>query len=110
MAAAHVGCCVFCVLCVVVGASSFSYLTGRNVKIGPAKMANVSALITKNALLDAPNVKGCPKLLLSLDFGHVLTFVLKHDIGVLLVRKKCVVFYLGRVPSYFYLATKTFTR
>jgi hypothetical protein len=81
--AAHVGCCVFCVLCAVVVTSPFSYLTGRNVKIGPAKMADVSALITKNASLDAPNVKGCPKSSLSLDFGHVLTFGLKRDIGAL---------------------------
>ncbi len=55
----------------------FSYLTGRKVEIGPVKMANFSAFITKNASLDAPNVKGCPKLSLFLDFGHVLTFGLK---------------------------------
>jgi hypothetical protein len=42
-------------------------LTGREAKIGPAKMTNFSALITKNASLDAPNVKGCPKSSLSLD-------------------------------------------
>jgi hypothetical protein len=53
---------VCCVLCVVVVTSSFSYLVGRNVKIGPAKMVNLSGLITKNASLDAPNVKECPKL------------------------------------------------
>ncbi len=64
-------CVVCCVLCVVVVMSPFSYLTGRNVKIGPAKMANLSALITKDASLDAPNVRGCPKLSLSLDFGHL---------------------------------------
>ncbi len=59
VAAAHVGCCVLCVvLCAVVVTSPFSYLTGRNKKIGPAKMADESALITKNASLDAPNVKG----------------------------------------------------
>ena len=74
---------VCCVLCVVVVTSPFSYLTGRNVKIGPAKMADLSALITKDASLDAPNVRGCPKSSLSLDFRHVLTFRLKHDIGVL---------------------------
>jgi hypothetical protein len=35
--------------------TSFSYLTGRKAKIGPAKiMANFSAPITKNASLDAP--------------------------------------------------------
>jgi hypothetical protein len=72
---------VCCVLCVVV-VTSFT-LTGREAKIGPAKMANFSALITKNASLDAPNVKGCPKLSLSLDFGHVLTSGLKRDIGAL---------------------------
>ncbi len=46
-------------------------------------MANLSPLITKDASLDAPNVRGCPKLSLSLDFGHVLTFGLKRDIGAL---------------------------
>ncbi len=74
---------VCCVLCVVVVTSPFSYLTGRNVKIGPAKMANLSALIIKDASLDAPNIRGCPKSSLSLDFGHVLTFGLKCDIGAL---------------------------
>jgi hypothetical protein len=75
--------CYVCVLCVVVVMSSFSYLTGRNEKIRPAKTANESALIIKNASLDAPNVKGCSKSSLSLDFEHVLTFGLKRDIGVL---------------------------
>ncbi len=74
---------VCCVLCVVVVMSLFSHLAGRNVKIGPAKMANLSALITKDASLDAPNVGGYPKSSLSLDFGHVLTFGLKRDIGAL---------------------------
>jgi hypothetical protein len=46
-------------------------------------MANFSAFITKNALLDAPNVNGWPKSPSSLDFSHVLTFGLKHDIGAL---------------------------
>ncbi len=72
---------VCCVLCVVVVTSPFSYLTGRNVRIGPAKMANLSALITKNASLDAPNIKGCAKSSLSLDFAHVLTFGPTRDIG-----------------------------
>ncbi len=49
--------CYVCVVCVVVVMIPFSYLTGRNEKIGPAKMADESALITKNASLDAPNVK-----------------------------------------------------
>ncbi len=72
---------VCCVLCVVIVTSPFSYLTGRNVKIGPAKMAYLYALITKDASLDVPNVRGCPKLSLSLDFGYVLTFGLKRGIG-----------------------------
>jgi hypothetical protein len=50
VAAAHFGCCVCCVLCVVV-VTSFT-LTGRLAKIGPAKMADFSALITKNASLE----------------------------------------------------------
>ncbi len=74
---------MFCALCVVVVMSPFCYLTGRNVKIGPAKMANLSTLITKDASLDGPNVRGCLKSSLSLDFGHVLTFGLKRDIGAL---------------------------
>jgi hypothetical protein len=74
-------CCVLCVV-VVVMTSPFCYLTGRNAR-WPAKMADLSALITKDASLDAPNVGGCPKLSLSLDFGHVLTFELKLDIGAL---------------------------
>jgi hypothetical protein len=63
--------------------SPLSYLTGKKCKIGPAKMADLSALITKDASLDAPNVRGCSKLSLSLDFEHVLTFGLKRDIGAL---------------------------
>jgi hypothetical protein len=46
-------------------------------------MADFSAFITKNASLDAPNVKECPKSSLFLDFGHVLTFRLKGEIGAL---------------------------
>jgi hypothetical protein len=61
----------------------FSYLTGRKVEIGPAKMADFSAFITKNSSLEAPNVKGCPESSLFLDFGHVLTFGLKGEIGAL---------------------------
>ncbi len=82
MAAAHVDCCVLCVCVVCCGCDEpFSYLTDRNEKIGPVKMADESALITKNASLDTPNVMGCSKLSLSLDFEHVLTFGLKRDIG-----------------------------
>jgi hypothetical protein len=61
----------------------FATLLIEKVEIGPAKMANFSAFITKNASLDAPNVRGCPKSSLSLDFGHFLTFGLKPDIGAL---------------------------
>ena len=71
-------------------------------------MANLSALITKDASLDAPNVRGCSKSSLSLDFEHVLTFGLKRDIGALWVQKKGVLFYLGRVPSYFYFLLPRF--
>jgi hypothetical protein len=46
-------------------------------------MADLSALITKDASLDAPNVRECSKSSLSLDFEHVLTFGLKRDIGAL---------------------------
>jgi hypothetical protein len=49
--------CYVRVMCVVVVMSPFSYLTSRNEKFGPAKMADESTLITKNASLDAPNVK-----------------------------------------------------
>jgi hypothetical protein len=49
-------CVVFCVLW-----TSFT-LTGREAKIGPAKMADFSALTTEKAPPNAPNVKGCPKL------------------------------------------------
>jgi hypothetical protein len=79
VAAAHFGCCVCCVLCVVVVTSCT--LTGRESKIRPAKMADFSALITKN--VHAPNVDGCAKSPCSLDFAHVLTFGLKRDIGAL---------------------------
>ncbi len=79
-------------------------------QIGPAKMADLSAHNKRCIPLDAPNVRGCPKSSLSLDFGHVLTFGLKRDIGALRVRKKGVLFYLGRVPSYFFFATEIFYR
>jgi hypothetical protein len=55
----------------------------EQVEIGPAKMDNFSAFITKNASLDAPNVYEWPKSPSSLDFSHVLTFGLKCDIGAL---------------------------
>jgi hypothetical protein len=50
----------------------FSSLTGRKVEIGPAKMANFSAFITKNASLDAPNVKRMPKIVIVLRFWTCL--------------------------------------
>ncbi len=74
---------VCCMLCVVVVVVTKCTLTGREAKIGPAKMTDFSALITKNASLHAPNVDGCAKSPCSLDFAHVLTFRLKRDIGAL---------------------------
>jgi hypothetical protein len=62
----------------------------------------ISALTTQKASQNAPNVKGCPKLLSSVDFGHFLTFWLVANWGALGMEKKCVIFYLGRVPSYFF--------
>ena len=97
MAAAHFGCCVCCVLCVVVVAS-FT-LTGREAKIGPAKMANFSALTTEKAPQNAPNVKGCPKLQSSIDLGHFLTLWLVPIWEVLGMRKKSIIIYLRRVPN-----------
>ncbi len=70
MVAAHFGCCVCCVLCVVV-VTSFT-LTVREAEIGPAKMANFSALTTEKTPQNAPNVKGCPKSQSSIDLGHPL--------------------------------------
>ncbi len=91
---------VFCVLCVVV-VTSFT-LTGREAKIGPAKMADFSALTPEKAPQNAPNVKGCPKLQSSIDLGHPFTLWLLPIWEVLGMRMKCVIFYLGRVPSYFF--------
>jgi hypothetical protein len=65
VATAHVGCCVFSVSCVVVVTSPFSYLTGRNNKIGPAKKADISALITNNASLPR-----CPQSLRDVQNRH----------------------------------------
>ncbi len=76
-------CCVLCVVVVVVVVTSpFSYLTGRNAR-SASQNGRFIALITKDASLDAPNVGGCSKSSLSLDFEHVLTFRLKRDIGAL---------------------------
>jgi hypothetical protein len=61
----------------------FATLLVEKIDIGPAKMANFSAFITKNASLDALNVKGGLKSSVFLDFGHVLTFGLKGEIGAL---------------------------
>jgi hypothetical protein len=83
VAAAHFGCCVLCCVLWLGQAHFFATLLVEKVEIGPTKMANFSAFITKKASLDAPNVNGCPKLSLFLDFGHVLTFGLKRDIGAL---------------------------
>jgi hypothetical protein len=71
-------------------------------------MANFSALTTQKASQNAPNnVKGCPKLLSSVDLGHFLTFWLVANWGALGMEKKCVIFYLGRVPSYFFPLKKS---
>ena len=64
-------------LCVVVRAR-FSYLTGKKVDFGPA---HLSALITKNASLNAPNVKGCPKLLSSVELGHFFYILARGKLG-----------------------------
>jgi hypothetical protein len=72
VAAAHFGCCVLCVVCSVFLLTSFT-LTGREAKIGPAKMANFSVPTTEKAPQNAQNVKGCPKLQSSIDLGHPLT-------------------------------------
>ena len=47
----------------------FSYLADRKVEIGPAKMANFSAFITKNPSLDAPNVPLMPQIVIFHRFG-----------------------------------------
>ncbi len=71
---------VCCVVCCGCDKPVLATLLVEQVEIRLAKM---SAFITKNASLDAPNVRGCQKSSLSLDFGHVLTFGLKRDIGAL---------------------------
>jgi hypothetical protein len=85
---------VCCVLCVVV-VTSFSYLTGRKAKIGSAKMADFSALITKKASLDAPIIKGCPKLPSSLDLGHFFD-ILARPIGGSTTNAEKVCYFLPR--------------
>jgi hypothetical protein len=74
---------VCCVVCCGCDKPVSATLLVKKFEIGPTKMADFSAFITKNASLDAPNVKGGPKLSLFLDFGHVLTFGLKGEIGAL---------------------------
>ena len=68
-----------------------------------------SALITQKASHNAPNVKGCPKLLSSIDLGHFLTFWIVANWGVLGMEKKCVIFYLDRLSSYYncFLSSKS---
>ncbi len=85
---------VCCVLCVVV-VTSFSYLTGRKAKIGSAKMAGFSTLITKNASLDAPIIKGCPKSQSSLDLGHFFD-ILARPIGGSTTNAEKVCYFLPR--------------
>ncbi len=74
---------VCCVVCCGCDKPILATLLVEKVEIGPVKMADFSAFITKNASLDAPNVNGWPKSPSSLDFSHVLTFRLKCDIGAL---------------------------
>ena len=98
-----------CFVVVFWGQATFSYRTCKKVKFGPAKMANFSALTTQKASQNAPNnVKGCPKLLSSVDLGHFLTFWLVANWGALGMEKKCVIFYLGRVPSFFFIEKSVF--
>ncbi len=96
---------VCCVLCVVV-VMSFT-LPGREAKIRSAKMANFSALTTEKAPQNAPNVEGCTKLHSSRDLGNPLTLWLVPIWEVLGMRIKCVIFYLGRVPSIFFSYIKS---
>ena len=63
---------VVCCVVVVVVRARFSYRTGRKVDIGPAKIADFSPFITKNPSLDAPNVKGCPKISIFFRFWTCL--------------------------------------
>jgi hypothetical protein len=105
VAAAHFGCCVLCCVLWLLQAR-FCYLTGRKSWDRASQNGQFFHIHNKNALLDAPNVNGFPKSVSSLDFGKVLTFGLKRDIGALWVRKKRVIFYPGRVPSYFFFILK----
>jgi hypothetical protein len=57
---------------------------------------------------NASNVRGCPRLPSSSDFGHPLIFWLVPVWEAVQVQKKGVLFYLGRVPSYFFFATEIF--
>jgi hypothetical protein len=74
---------VCCVVCYGCDKPVFATLLVEKVETRPAKMADFFAFKTKNASLDAPNVNGFPKSVSSLDFGKVLTFGLKRDIGAL---------------------------
>ncbi len=77
---------VRCVVCCGCDKPVLATLLVEKVEIGPAKMANFSAFITKNTSLDAPNVYGWPKSQSSLDFSHVLTFGLR---SVMSAEKVC---------------------
>ncbi len=101
VAAAHFGYCVLC--CVLwLWQACFSYLTGGTSWDQASQNGQFFRIHNKNSSLDAQNVYGWPKSQSSLDISHVLTFGLKCDIGGLWVWKKCGIFYLGRVPSYFF--------
>ncbi len=75
-------CWLLCVVVVVMTTILVTLLVEK-LRSGQPKWPFFSTFITKNASLDAPNVKGCPKLSLFLDFGHILTFGLKGEIGAL---------------------------
>jgi hypothetical protein len=74
---------VCCVVCCGCDKPILATLLVEQIEIGPAKIADISAFITKNASLDASNVYGWPKSPSSFNFSHVLTFGLKCDIGAL---------------------------
>jgi hypothetical protein len=63
---------VCCVVCCGCDKLVLATLLGEKVEIGPAKMADFSAFITKNASLDAPNVCGFPKISVFLRFWEGL--------------------------------------
>jgi hypothetical protein len=77
-AAAHVDCCVLCVLCCGAScllATNNTLPTLQKVNIGSAKMANFCTLMDKNTSPNHPNIKAMPKSSWCEDFGIALTFL-----------------------------------